>query len=372
MKTIKYFVMAFAAVAMLASCAKDGGEKVNNDGPKKSIAIKIVNMAVPETRAIGDITPGGEVLTSVVEATDLTAYFYAGTTWADTRTLAGTYDEDNDEYVFNGLPGNVTNVVFTNMTQAQATAWLTDGTLPEPGETVTVEEVTSNKWNPADGNVKKTPVIGKNLAPFTYVDQVEENGVIMRHYQTSLTVNALFARLEISGIECTDLGGRFKALGLDEIGLLYGDVTRAAWDAAPAWQYDAFTAESLIADEVLPAEGKAFVYNVDPADGVPSIVLEVIGTGTDSQYPNLVDNIFADGVTYRVRTSALYEGTDITDDTKKIIALAPGAIYQIKYSFLDEHVGPWTGAEPSTLICVDVTVTINNWVVKPVITPDFN
>jgi hypothetical protein len=349
MKATKLFVGAIAATIMLASCAK-GDNNVSADTSKKSVAVKIANLATPETRAAGAITPNG---TAVVEAADLTAFFYAGNEYADTRALAGTYDEDNDEYVFNGLPGNVTKVIFTNMTQTQATAWLTSGTLPSDMAT----------WNPASGNVKKTPVIGVNAADFTYVDQITQGTVSYRHYQTSLTVNAVFARIEISGIECTDMGEeRFNTLGLEAIGMMYGN-DKAAWDAVNAWQKDSFTS-TVLGDNALDG---VYVYNVAPG-AVPSIVLSVIEAGTTSQYPNLVENL---GWPYRVKTGALYTGS-VIDEANKIDALEAGAIYQIKYSFEDEDVKPWDGPEPSELICVDVEVTIANWVVKPVITPEFN
>ncbi len=357
----KMFLMAAAAAIVFASCTKEGTPSVDN-GNFKSITVKIVNTAAPDTRASGSATAAN---TSVVDAADLTAYFYAGNTYVTFRTLdssvTGTVQGGQmvyDEYVFNGLPGNVDNVVFSNMPEAQATAWLANGTLPTDMAT----------WNPAGGNVKKTPVAGKNTSAFTYVDQTVTNNVSYRHYQTELTVDALFARLEVSGIQCTDLGDeRFSALGLEALGIMYGN-DKAAWDAitgTSAWQKDAFPTGTALTTNA--AQTGVYVYNVAPGT-VPSIVLSVIKTGTTSSYPNLVDNL---NWPYRVKTGALYEGTDKIP-ANLISTLAPGTVYQIKYAFTDDDVKPWTGPEPSELICVDVKVTVKNWVVKTVVSPEFN
>ncbi len=344
----KSFLMAAAAVMMFASCAKEG-ENTPADKAKKTVTVKIDNMASLETRAVGEKTEGS---VKVVAETDLTAMFF---TAANVRTSDPSVSlSGGGEYTFHLLQPNVQKVVITNMSETEAAAWLANGTLPTD----------LAKWNPASGNVQKTPVIGVS-STWEYVGQDEEHGIARLYNAGSITVNAIFARFEISGIDCTDLGdGRFTALGYQNIGIFYGS-TQDEWAALDNWQKDAITSSNV---------GGTFVYNVPAGDNadVPNIVLQIGKTGTTSAYPNLVDNI---DWPYFVRTNSLYEGEqdlENLDADDLIDELVPGAIYQIEYAFADDNVKPWTGEGATTLICVDVTVTIETWKIKPVITPIFN
>lgn len=372
MKTIKYFVMAFAAVAMLASCAQnDEGGKINNDG-KKSVTIKIANMAAPATRATLDDGITSSTNVKVIESDDLTAIFYTSSNAlimengvALTRSLDVSAVNDPDvvsgEFVFHLLPRTVGKIVITNMNVTEATAYLTANTPPDPAN-----------WNPAGGDVQATPVCGVAVIDNSEPLRTElHGGDTYNVYGTvdnePIDVDALLARFEISGIVVGDAGAnaRFATLDLGAFGFVYGE-TEDQWKdnetvttpyAYPSWRKDVLTANPVAAD--------AFAYNVLP-DTVPTFVLQVDGA-TDGAYAGLAGSI--DWPWY-VKTKTLYNGDIATGTALTGADIDAGKIYQIKYNFSCDDIKAWDGE--SAFVCVDVTINIANWVVVPVVTPDFN
>jgi hypothetical protein len=361
MKSVNLFpMMAIAALVLMASCDKNGPGTTVVDDTKKTVTIKIANMAT-ETRAPGSSLSAATTL--VADAEDLTAMFFdtagavvtsqsldpdtATETTGDEDAPFWEYNEGN--YTFHLLPAAVNEIVITNLTEAEAEAYWDEATLPQPDN--------------YQGDAQSAPVWGKSSAKANWTQTgAEEHPDGSTSYMTyeagDIEVNALFARLEIHNIVCSDLAAdaRFSALGLAGIGILYGTTEgdfNTIYNSAAAWQKDIFATYPVAAD--------VYAYNVDPADGVPNIAVKVVEEGSaDGKYPGLVAGI---EWPYYVRTK------ELQSESVKLAALEAGNVYQINYEFTCDNVNPW---DLGDLICVDITVTPQEWVINPPVTPVFN
>lgn len=196
--------------------------------------------------------------------------------------------------------------------------------------------------------------------------ETDEHGNVVK---AEMTISPLVSRLEISGIQCEDLGNQYTSIDLKKIGLtnfyttttVGGTIddlqaTAASADAQEtiwgnnSWAADAISGASLTSNETVwsPAEGEVFSYNIIPnsTDETEELQVRLL---VEAKRGNTVDPI---------------SNTLIANVGQQ---LAAGKIYKMTYKFKEENVGPW---DPTNTQCVIVDVTVSDWKVVNLI-PSF-
>lgn len=379
MKISKFFLMALVAVFMFSSCQDDSTEPAVLDA-KKSVAITIENLAkAPQTRVPqAGFTPEDVPVAKVSELNVLFAD--ADGDVIETRSLADA-EVSGSIYTFHGVSVSVDQIAVTNID--------VDGNLDNYQDAIdelSIEDyqggyVAATTDPVAPASMHSVPVYDSDV--LTDDGTCTHEGVVYPLWAASVEVVPALARIEIGGITCTDLNAenanaRFATLSISRIGIHNTVVTtigddeavleypataagQTAFETATTWNVENFTAFTL---NGTGAEGTSdtydgvFAYNIVPGN-VPNIILKV--SGATKNLNNTGNFVFTDP-SY-VKTNGLKDGET------PIETIAPGHIYQVNFAFASENVKPWNGPE---LVCVDVTVTIPNWVIENNLTPTFN
>lgn len=408
MKSTKLFLMALAMGGMLVSCNKadDNGIDTIDPGGQKSVSVTIANQtASVGTRTSGALTTGDTNTIPVAAASELRAVFADGDEIIADTLLSELAAEDIVEsvYTFHKLPSTVDKIAITDISGTFETLTELQGYAQSAAGLIAQQ-----------GALSDILVYGETEQAFVEMEPVHTHeGVTIKFYDAgSVTVAPLLSRIEIGSIACSDLDSlqitgtnpeadtvvvsRFGSLTLKAIGIhnthdsiasgtnklpisyafpalsdpatdaekLAAANALAAWNAAVTanrWNVDAFAANTVLDIAKTPFNG-AFVYNIVPGL-VPNIILE-IGSATwnevllgDSSLDNALEGPFF------VKTSGL------SNTSGAITTIAPGTIYQVNFSFPSEKVKAWV--EDTSLICVDVIVTIPNWTIESDLTPVF-
>ncbi|MBQ8863712.1 MAG: hypothetical protein IJ014_03145 [Rikenellaceae bacterium] len=365
---MKKLFVAMLAVAGLVACEKEAGFDAPIESNNKTVAITIENAARVTKGAAGNTTAAtGETYQAVADAADLKILFAAGETILKEMALVGTEVEHkeganaeyqygkkpasgiNGDYFFHNVPAAVTKVAVVRYETNDITITEGETTL---AEVLALATSTINEQREIDDIC----LYGEGALGAKGDDCVEIDGVQYYIYPAAVTVAPAMARLEISQISCTDLGDdndddKLETVGIDELKLNSFEWGGYTIDPAQlgtlVGSYVSGQANSTVEDETKrvckPATG-VWSWNIVP-QAFAKMILSMEAKAYDYQLPatDLAINV----------TGLTQEGADVT-------SYEAGKIYQLAVNFTEDDIAGQEG------VCVDVTVTIQDWVVVPV------
>lgn len=382
MKLDKMFVSALAVMALVA-CSKDseGGSTGSPEGQGLSVTVAIKS----GTRSV---VAGSDSFTSQTAITleDVTVFFSNGVNGniVDTKTFSAE-EIAAGSAVFHNINPSASHAVVV----ANAASLLT----PVPTSIAALDAVNLTLSGLQDlASVPLKSNVGALVAndgEHTPPADGSENEVEVDYRQVELTVVPVLARIEIGGtltLTATDgnADGKFAYSkftpayvglnGLHDLCTLAGTgVGEAVWatdnqlgfpnvGTTPAWMYDAFEeadAVDLIGDaDHSFALSNVYAYNVMPGEK-PVVMLRFASD------PLPAAEIPA-GIT--VASPAYLKIVNFTDAaTSQPLTIEAGKIYTIKDITFDQTDLTWLD---NTVLCVEVTVTVEDWQIEDV-TPEF-
>ncbi len=374
---MKKLLLSLAALAMIAvGCEKNEGPNVIESN-KKSVDITIVN-GVQATKAVEEVKPtpvGGagaiqdkEDAQAAASTTELTVLFAnAAGNVVEAHPFAEAKAVENEagkwNYRFHGVHESVTQVaVVRNNAEKFVGTNLSVYANAAAQEVIVADLSALNLYGSSniawDGKTTCTVKDAAHNTEYTY-----------NLYTAQVDVVPTLARVEITGITCTDLGETtFKAStdptvtgGFDELAL-----QKIAFGADEAYYYtftdkdilkgvykDVNEGERTIKRDLVPynpGENKVIAWNIAPSVAYPS------------------DNV---PMTLYVKASAYDYDVNTVDKTLTINGLKGATqferskIYRLAINFKESNLD-----KSNEAICVDVTVKIADWVIVEV-NPDF-
>lgn len=360
MKLTKSLFLAFAGLGLFACSNEDVATDATVDGGKSKTMVISLNGISEGSRAVSEAESAGKVnLTSV-------AIFYTdgkGNVGHVTE-LSSSDDEawnnliGENGYVEHSLPASIEKVYVVGNYGALL------GKLNEIGDASTLNKKVINAAAQQDfDNVLLYGADTDGLETVEAGDGQHDENVV----KAVLKISPLVSRLEVSNIQCTDLGNQYSSVVLKKIGLA-NFYTSTSVDGltvtnlqGPAdsfenqekiWTNNAWAADAINAtlNNTTPwnPEGGVFSYNIIPNAGEANAELQV-RLYVDAKRGNVVSP-FANTVIGKVNTT-----------------LEAGKIYRMTYQFKEENIGPW---QPGNTQCVIVKVEVANWEIVP-LTPSF-
>lgn len=390
---MKKLFIAAMALATIVSCSKDDGAAVL-ESSKKAVSITIVNGA-SETRAVEEIaafdTNDGGVGTiqdqakadACAKTSELVVLFAnkAGTV-EDARSFASATvvkDENGEEikgkytYRWHGISESVTQIAVVRYDEIETTDLDS-----YKGTDLSVYQKAAADVDKME-NIDITAInlyvaADLNLAGDCQIETSEHVFTTYKLFTADVIIAPTIARVEITGIACDggdpktgdELGattlaaakGELKSGGYDKLTL--GSIV---WGAKDEYTFDLndFVLEGIYAGEgnttpikrkdYSAGDGKAITWNIDPSAEVPQI----------GKNPMVIDmKAFAHDYKVVNEDKSLSIGFG-----EKVQKFAPGNIYRMSINFGENNLD-----ESNESICVEVKVTVTDWVVVNV-TPVF-
>ena len=382
----KLFVCAMALAAFV-SCSKDDVQGPALDSGNKSVSITIANTS-SATRAAGVTTPGTN--DACADAKDLQILFadaskkilkimplVAEDANSHAEYAAGATEEDdngNTIYTWHNVPAAVTNVAIIrdldNVANVAVGQSLTD-----------VKAFASIEANYLTKELNKIFLYGENLQPLQDTGvHTTINGVEYRLWTGSVRVAPLFARLEITNIQCTDLGVTNTNTNPNDFGYDELVLNSLTWTGSKG-SYSIDAAEGATSLTTLYSQNNKDVTNNTQKDSAKRVNywtadgLAPVTSGVQSKVwswnitpqtfteMNLVftadayDYVLADH-SVALKVIDLSTSADATEDNN--FEFAVENIYRVSLDFTE---GDLTGKEGR---CVQVTVEIAPWTVNTV------
>lgn len=384
---MKKLFVAVLAIAALAACNKEEAP-VYQESVKKSIAITIAN-GVADTKAVAEETPeavGGEATivpqenNQAAASTDELVVLFANRagvvveaySFADAaETTAADPNADPDvkgvyTYTFHAVHESVEQVAVVRYAANTTPEAFENTNLSVYAEAAAVEDLNVDLDELelyASADLEDS---GKECE----VQTTEHVFETYKLYTAALTVTPALARVEIVGVNCTDLGVRTLAAvsdativgGYDELALtdvVFGETGKVDADGKYTgiiYNYDFLEADVLkgvYAGERNTTAREAVVYDLkDTKDAIawniapqaaPTAANPMIFTMEAKAYDYTVLN------TTKTLTIESFEGVTNFDRSK---------IYRLDLEFVEDNLDATNEA-----ICVKVDVTIANWVV---------
>ncbi len=354
-------MIAALAISAMVACSKDDSADSVLVSSKKSVVINITNTA-PTSRAITDSAQGASDLAST-SADDLVFGFCDG---AGNLVVAKTIDDAvtaaDGSYVFHALEQHVSQVYVI----ANGTPKFTKANAPK-----TIDAAHAAWETPqVDAEWKDIIVFGHDEAEHTKDANgddafCEVDGHKYPLFSASVTVKPYHARMEVRNIECTDLGTHPKK-GFDKItlnSLVFAGMTQDLGDV----QLDATATPKKISHSLTTP--KVWSWNV-PEQVITDLTLHLtIDQGTGWDVPGGTELRTVNVINYKARAD--YANTEnvwgpAEQNANCLKKFIPGEIYVLDLKFEEKNIHT-----DSDMLCVDVDVTIANWVIVPV-TPEFN
>ena len=349
---MKKLFIAAMALATIVSCIKDEGDAVF-ESSKKSVTVTINNYA-QSTRHETDATPAkGAADLVCASSSTLTIVFTDGGNLVKSFTLsqgAPTPAEGeaaqtgNGTYTFHALPESVDGFFVIGSKRALLT------TIP----TTQADAEKAWKANQEDDEWDDIVVYGANQG-WDDGGTCTNNGHEYALYKSSVTVKPYKARVEVTEISCEDLGNKNR--DTDPATLGYETVTVTSFGIANATAQTLNSNNIMTADPAVksltPPTGKVWSWNIDPA-ATSNHLLTLNATVDAGTFYNVTSP-------QRTITATKYTvgGADLTQ-------FQSGNIYKMTIPFNESLLD-----DNSSLICVEATVTIENWVVVDGVTPNF-
>ncbi len=401
MKLTKSLFLAFAGLGLFACSNEDVTTGVDNSG-NNSIVIKLDGLTA--SRSVGN--PVNDDGNNKVATTlnDVAIVLSDGSTIYGVNTLKSTDGEDWNQlttsttgYIIHEVSSHVREVhVIGNYAEnSTLKAWV-EGT-PTSSNVSTMKALVVQANTQQD--FTKVTLFGEDVALATVGGDnqeapTHENGTTHTMLQAEVNLKHLVSRIEIGNIQCEDLGTMYKQLTLKYIGLLnyynqihldgttpevamtldnvleptdanqspeegYYSWSNSATNALYAWAWDKIEAGAVI-------NNKGTQWNPTLGEGTGKFVYQFIPDNVDSKnfnvklYLDAVENNTGSAVSAFHTVTAKFEGgSAISED--------PGKIYKVNFKFGEENIGPWN---PSEVICVKVTVSVEDWTIQTV-TPTF-
>ena len=376
---MKKLLLSLAALAMIAvGCEKNEGPNVIESN-KKSVDITIVN-GVQATKAVAEVKPtpaGGagaiqdredkQAAASTTELKVLFANAAGNVVEAYSFAEAKAVENENGKwnYRFHGVHESVTQVaVVRNNAEEFVGTNLSVYANAAAKEVIVADLSALNLYGSSD-------IAWDGKTTCTVTDAAHNTEYTYNLYTAQVDVVPTLARVEITGITCTDLGETtFKAStdptvtgGFDELAL-----QKIAFGADEAYDYT-FTANDILKgvykDETeADRKTKRDLVPYNPGPGENKVIAWNIAPSVE--YPS--DNV---PMTLYVKASAYDYDVNTADKTLTINGLT-GAdkferskIYRFAINFKESNLD-----ESNEAICVDVTVKIADWVIVEV-DPEF-
>ncbi len=361
MKISKSLFLAFAGLGLFACSNEDVTTDATVDGGKSKTMVISLNGISEGSRATSEAEEEGQVALNKVAIFYTTATGSVGhvTTLSNADGENWTNLTNGTGYVEHSLPASIAQVYVVGNYDALL------GNLNEIGTAEILEAKVINAA--AQQDFDNVLLYGKDIDGLDSVEDGDgthtENVV-----KAELTISPLVSRLEISGIQCEDLGNQYSSIDLKKIGLTNFYTTTTVGGTIAGLQATATTVENqetiwrnnLWAADVITETtltSNATIWN--PTEGVFSY--------------NIVPNSTTEKAELQVRLLVeAKRGTTVDPISNTLIAnvgqqLAAGKIYKMTYKFKEENVGPW---DPDNTQCVIVNVTVSNWDVVT-LTPSF-
>ena len=386
MKLNKLFVSALAALAFVA-CSKDGetGAEGPESGQGMSVTISLRNSGSAAAQAAGKGTRSSE--TDFTEATTITLkkikVFFADADGNIVDDGEFTDEQIGDKLaVFHGInpsatqaiaaanygellsstPATITALKATKLTLVDYQGSKLQEEVPLMSEAAALEENTDKEHPDTAGETDEEVTwckVSLNLVPV--LSRIEIGG----NLTITSDMEGEFVYTEFT-MAHVGLNGLFPActLGGDESGeRVYTNTNATGFPATgttPAWMYDALPDTDLIAAPGNSASmEKVYAYNVMPGDK-PEITLQFNSTPRQD---------LPEGAPVPVSPKAYIKIVNFTDaavDNK--MTLEPGKIYKIEnISFPQDKVTMLD----NQVLCVEVTVTVQDWEIVDVENPEF-
>lgn len=361
MKISKSLFLAFAGLGLFACSNEDVTTDATVDGGKSKTMVISLNGISEGSRATSEAEEEGQVALNKVAIFYTTATGSVGhvTTLSNADGENWTNLTNGTGYVEHSLPASIARVYVVGNYDDLL------GNLNEIGTAEILEAKVINAA--AQQTFSNVLLYGKDIDGLESVEDGDgehtENVV-----KAELTISPLVSRLEISGIQCEDLGNQYSSIDLKKIGLANFYTTTTVGGTIAGLQATAVTVENqetiwgnnLWAADVITGAtltSNAAIWN--PTEGVFSY--------------NIVPNSTTEKAGLQVRLLVeAKRGTTVDPISNTLIAnvgqqLAAGKIYKMTYKFKEENVGPW---DPDNTQCVIVNVTVSNWDVVT-LTPSF-
>ena len=361
---MKKLFIAAMALATIVSCSKDEGDAVF-ESSKKSVTVTINNYA-QSTRHETDATPakGAEDLVCASSST-LTIVFtddgklvksFTLSQGAPTPAEGEDAQTGNGTYTFHALPESVDGFFVIGSKRALLT------TIP------TTQADAEKAWKADQEGAQWNDIVVYGASENWRKDGTCKNdGHEYALYKASVTVEPWKARVEVTEISCSDLGDKNRDTAKDTPDYLttlgYEKVTVKSFGIAGA------TAQTLSENNVMdtkqdndasndvttivPPTGKVWSWNINPE--ATSNHLLTLTAEVDAMPYYKVSN-----------ATRTIKATKYTSGGKDLTNFESGHIYKMTIPFTESLLN-----DNSSLICVEATVTIENWVVVDDVKPVF-
>lgn len=409
---MKKLFIAAMALATIVSCSKDEGvDEVLTSG-KKAVAIKITNAATSTTRA--DFTEGETAIGEnkpCAEASELTVLFannagkvveFYDLDAGATTTNAYEIEDDADAvtgvtYMFHGVDQSVTQVAVVRLDATKDD----DITIAKGTELSTLKARAESLEENNDRAIAEIALYGvdeslTNTGKTHTGSPVNDNNHATGEETTYLVYTAhvevapAFARIEVTGISCSDLGDENKdgdlVTGYDEMILnsftftnsgnnyslaaientkWYGSykyVTETAGDGTKTW---ATATESSVVRSKTPTKG-AWSWNVKQESAWSDMTLELTVDAADYkvQVPGrdlIIGDLKYTGSETDPTALGFTKNTVDGEDVYYLSTYKKNHIYRMNIPFSETDL-----EDVNEDMCVSVTVDIVNWVVATV------
>lgn len=350
---MKKLFIAAMALATIVSCSKDEGDAVL-ESSKKSVTVTINNYA-KSTRHVTNATPAKDAEDLVcASSSTLTIVFTDGGNLVKSFTLSEGAPDANQtgdgKYTFHALPESVDGFFVIGSKRATLT---TIPTTKDDAEEAWMADQENAEWNDI--------VVYGASEGWTKDGTCTHNGNEYALYKASVTVSPYKARVEVTEISCTDLGEKNRDKDLTTLG--YEKVTVTSFGIANADMQN-LTDDNVMdtkqnddaSDDVktiVPPTGKVWSWNIDPA-ATSNHLLTLNATVNALPY-------------YEVSVAnRTIKATKYTAGNADLANFKSGHIYKMTIPFTESDLD-----DESSLICVEATVTIEDWVVVDDVTPVF-
>ena len=378
----KLFICALALASVVA-CSKDDTADVVLTTNQKSVAIKIAN-AVSATRNGGDTAAGSVKKAATPE--ELKVWFADGSgIILEERALTQNPVGEDGSYMFHQVSEQVQNIAVGRYEAGDLTAVgskisdiIAKAADPEAGAT------TKNIARPIETIILSSDMVKLEDSGETCTEKVGDATYEVPVYEADVTVTPRLSRVEISLIQCDDLGylntaaeGDESTYGFDELKInsfKFGNNTLSAInnvvlsgsyakkDAEGNWV--AVTGEA--ANSVAPTN--VWSWNLKGGQAFETMVLDMTGDAKDwtvnDGHTTLTINSLKVNGDIEAGSHADKCACGFGEDGLLDNYLA-NHIYNMEIVFGEGDLDP-----RNTAICVNVTVTVAEWVVVPV-TPNF-
>ncbi|MBQ6988135.1 MAG: hypothetical protein IJN45_03195 [Alistipes sp.] len=380
---MKKLFIAAMALATIVSCSKDDAP-AQVDLSNKSVKVTINNLA-SSTRAAAGETANGEDEKACAEASELYFLFCdaGGNLVGEALKLSdaqlvtpdGTGAEGTEKaYIFHKLPENVTQIgVIANVTSAPASLadavalWQNEANLVALEYTDVVAYSIPQNGNGIALKQNGTCTVGEGENQHTYP-----------LFEADVTITPYMARIEIGHIGCKDLtigdNEGYSKIGITSLSLAGGnlaidnDINGTATPASATNKPYTVTmgtfanAEAVTGDYVLTAahttEDDGNV--ITPKTGADCWSWNIL----PQDVSNLTTNIYVVGDGYKVPVGSENKTVTINSykvENQTISTFDAQNIYKFNIDFSEDNID-----ETNNYICVDVDVTIAQWVVNDV------